>query len=117
MLISRIIKPKLRFFLSARMSNTEEKPKEQIAIEPFVEDHVYYKLKLLEKCNTDKLKPESTFEELGFDSLDRVELLISFEDSMKLELDDQVAETKIMTVKDALEQFSLVYRKGKVSAN
>jgi acyl carrier protein len=46
---------------------------------------------------------ESKFvDDLGADSLDLVELIMSFEDKFGIEISDQDAE-KIITVKDALE--------------
>jgi acyl carrier protein len=49
------------------------------------------------------VKMESKFvDDLGADSLDLVELIMSFEDKFVIEISDQDAE-KIITVKDALE--------------
>jgi acyl carrier protein len=49
------------------------------------------------------VKMESKFvDDLGADSLDLVELIMSFEDKFGIEISDQDAE-KIITVKDALE--------------
>ncbi len=49
------------------------------------------------------VKLESKFvDDLGADSLDLVELIMSFEDKFGIEISDQDAE-KIVTVKDALE--------------
>ena len=44
-------------------------------------------------CDISAVKPESTFTELGIDSLDTVELLMNLEDElgMELELDQSVA--------------------------
>ncbi|MDO4491193.1 MAG: acyl carrier protein [Lachnospiraceae bacterium] len=44
-------------------------------------------------CDVSAVKPESTFAELGIDSLDTVELLMNLEDEldMELELDQPVA--------------------------
>ncbi|MFO7929567.1 MAG: acyl carrier protein [Candidatus Humimicrobiaceae bacterium] len=48
------------------------------------------------------IKPESKFvEDLGADSLDLVELIMSFEDKFDIEISDEEAE-KIVTVQDAL---------------
>ena len=43
-------------------------------------------------CDVETVKPESTFAELGIDSLDTVELLMNLEDSigMEIELDEKV---------------------------
>ena len=45
-------------------------------------------------CDIAKVKPESTFAELGIDSLDTVELLMSLEDALDMEIElDQKVET------------------------
>jgi len=49
------------------------------------------------------VKAESKFvDDLGADSLDLVELIMSFEDKFGIEISDEEAE-KIITVKDALD--------------
>jgi len=54
-------------------------------------------------ANEEDIKPESKFvDDLGADSLDLVELIMSFEDKFGIEISDEEAE-KIVTVKDALE--------------
>jgi acyl carrier protein len=53
--------------------------------------------------NTDDIKTESKFvDDLGADSLDLVELIMSFEDKFGIEISDEDAE-KIITVKNALD--------------
>lgn len=45
-------------------------------------------------CDVSAVKPESTFAELGIDSLDTVELLMSLEDEIGIEIElDQKVET------------------------
>ncbi len=45
-------------------------------------------------CEISAVKPESTFSELGIDSLDTVELLMSLEDEIGMEIElDQKVET------------------------
>ncbi len=56
------------------------------------------------RCKTDKLSRSATFEELGFDSLDIVELVCAMEENMGVELSEQQAE-KILTVHDAIQTF------------
>jgi len=54
-------------------------------------------------ANKDDIKPESKFvDDLGADSLDLVELIMSLEDKFQIEISDTDAE-KIITVKDALD--------------
>ncbi len=49
------------------------------------------------------IKSESKFvDDLGADSLDLVELIMSFEDKFSIEISDEEAE-KIISVKDALD--------------
>jgi len=49
------------------------------------------------------IKAESKFvDDLGADSLDLVELIMSFEDKFSIDISDEDAE-KIITVKDALD--------------
>lgn len=52
-------------------------------------------------CDVSAVKPESTFSELGIDSLDTVELLMSLEDEIGIEID---LDQKIETVDD-LDKF------------
>jgi len=52
---------------------------------------------------SEDIKTESRFvEDLGADSLDLVELIMSFEDKFGIQISDEEAE-KIVTVKDALD--------------
>ena len=46
-------------------------------------------------CDVSAVKPESTFTELGIDSLDTVELLMNLEDElgMEIEMGDQTVKT------------------------
>ena len=45
-------------------------------------------------CDVSAIKPESTFSQLGIDSLDTVELLMNLEDEIGIEIDlDQKVET------------------------
>lgn len=53
--------------------------------------------------NPEDVKPESKFvDDLGADSLDLVELIMSLEDKFQIEISDSEAE-KIITVQDALD--------------
>lgn len=52
-------------------------------------------------CDVSAIKPESTFTELGIDSLDTVELLMSLEDEIGAEIE---LDRKVETVAD-LDKF------------
>ena len=52
-------------------------------------------------CEVSSIKPESTFTELGIDSLDTVELLMSLEDEIGIEIE---LDRKLETVGD-LDKF------------
>ena len=50
-------------------------------------------------CKKDDVKLESSFEELGADSLDAVEIIMAFEEEFGIEIPDETAE-KMKTIKD-----------------
>ena len=52
-------------------------------------------------CDVSAVKPESTFSELGIDSLDTVELLMNLEDEIGIEIE---LDQKVETIND-LDQF------------
>lgn len=53
--------------------------------------------------DADQIKPESNFvDDLGADSLDTVELIMSFEEEFGVEIPDTEAE-KIKTIKDVVD--------------
>jgi acyl carrier protein len=59
----------------------------------------------------DDIKPESKFiDDLGADSLDLVELIMSLEDKFNIEISDEEAE-KIATVKDAMDYIDASLKK------
>ncbi len=78
-----------------------------------VETKIYEVLKSAAKCRTEKLARKATFDELGFDSLDTVELVVAFEENLDVNLQDEDAE-KIRTVEDAVNVFSK-YKAEKLS--
>jgi hypothetical protein len=51
----------------------------QVALLEEVEAKIFQVLKSAAKCNQSKLTRAATFEELGFDSLDSVELIVAME--------------------------------------
>ena len=55
----------------------------------------------------EKVTPEKTFaEDLGADSLDRVQLTLTLEEEFGLDIPDKEAE-KLLTVKDAIEYIEI----------
>lgn len=52
--------------------------------------------------DADTVKPESTFEELGADSLDQVELVMAVEEEFDIEIDDAAAGD-MASVQDVLD--------------
>ena len=76
-----------------------------------VEGKVFEVLKSAAKCDHSKLSRTATFEELGFDSLDGVELVLAMEEHFGLELTNADAE-KIESVMDAIQIFHSYYVKS-----
>lgn len=69
----------------------------QVALLEEVEGKVYQVLKTAAKCNHAKLNRSATFEELGFDSLDSVELVVAMEEYFGFDVPNEEAE-KIASV-------------------
>ena len=66
-----------------------------------IEGKVFEVLKFAAKCDSSKLSRSISFESLGFDSLDEVELVVAMEEHIGLELTNSDAE-KIHSVVDAI---------------
>ena len=66
-------------------------------IQKDMREQIYHVLESTNKLNRKNLKDDATFEELGFDSLDTVELIVAFEEHLEIELPNQVAENHIKT--------------------
>lgn len=77
-----------------------------------IEGKVFEVLKAGAKCNVAKLARSASFEELGFDSLDEVELVVAMEEHIGLELSNSDAE-KIHSVVDAIQVFYDYWNKAK----
>lgn len=58
----------------------------------------------------DQIKEESTFKDLGADSLDTLEMIMFFEDTFETEIDDNEAQ-KILTVKEAIDSVHEIRQK------
>jgi acyl carrier protein len=92
----------LRFFSSQQLNENE--------VIELVEGKIFEVLKSAAKCNHSKLSRTASFEELGFDSLDGVELVLAMEEHFGFDLSNQDAE-KINTVMDAIQIFHSYYTK------
>ena len=57
-----------------------------------VEAKIFHVLKSAAKCKADKLTRTATFEELGFDSLDGVELVVAMEEHFGFDITNEEAE-------------------------
>ena len=80
-----------------------------------IETKVFEVLKSAAKCDLKKLDRNASFEELGFDSLDEVELVVAMEEHIGFELNNTDAE-KIHSVVDAIQIF-LDYKQKSLDAN
>ena len=88
--------PMMRCFTTGQLNENE--------VIELVEGKVFEVLKSAAKCNHSKLSRTATFEELGFDSLDGVELVLAMEEHFGFDLSNQDAE-KITSVMDAIQIF------------
>ena len=70
-----------------------------------VEAKIFHVLKSAAKCKVDKLSRTVSFEDLGFDSLDAVELVVAMEEHFNVDISNEEAE-KIQTVGDAIAVFN-----------
>lgn len=54
--------------------------------------------------NIEVLKPETSLEDLGIDSLDKIEFLFDIEDEFKIRIPDEVyQELKVTTIQDMVD--------------
>ena len=77
-----------------------------------IESKVFEVLKSTAKGDHSKLSRTASFEELGYDSLDEVELVVAMEEHIGLDISNQDAE-KIRGVMDAIQIFHEYYVKSK----
>ena len=69
-----------------------------------VEGKIFEVLKSAAKCKHEKLSRTASFEDLGFDSLDGVELVLAMEEYFGFDIANEEAE-KIVSVMDAIQVF------------
>ena len=98
------------FLNSSRFSFSSSQPLNENEVIELVEGKIFEVLKSAAKCNHAKLARTASFEELGFDSLDGVELVLAMEEHFGFDLSNQDAE-KINTVMDAIQIFHSYYTK------
>ena len=67
--------------------NVQEKAPES------VQDRVLRVIATTRRVPLDTVRPDSTFEELGIDSLDRINILFELEGEFDIEIDDEQAQT------------------------
>ncbi len=79
-----------------------------------IESGVFEVLKSAAKCKQEKLSRTATLEELGFDSLDQVELVVAMEEKFGINLPDDDS-LKIQSVLDAIQIMHSNYVKEKVN--
>ena len=89
--------------ITLRMFSTTQQLNENELIE-YVEGKVFEVLKSAAKCQHEKLARTATFEDLGFDSLDGVELVLAMEEHFGFDVTNNEAE-KITSVMDAIQIF------------
>lgn len=68
------------------------------------EARIFQVLRSAAKCDQSKLSRTATFKELGFDSLDQVELVVAMEENFGFDISNEEAE-KISVVADAITIF------------
>lgn len=83
----------LRRFSTSQMNENE--------LIEYVEGKVFEVVKSAAKCKHDKLSRTASFEDLGFDSLDGVELVLAMEEYFGFDISNNEAE-KITSVMDAI---------------
>ena len=93
----------MRYNHQVRLFSSSSTLNENELIE-YVEGKVFEVLKSAAKCQHDKLARTATFEDLGFDSLDGVELVCAMEEHFGFEITNNEAE-KITSVMDAIQVF------------
>jgi acyl carrier protein len=103
--LSSFSKAPVRFLAPVNRYNfTSSSNSSQAALLEEVESKIFQVLKTAAKCNQSKLSRNATFEELGFDSLDSVELVVAMEEYFGFDIPNEEAE-KIATVEAAVNTF------------
>ena len=72
-----------------------------------IQDRVLRVIATTKRVPLDSVKPESTFESLGIDSLDRLNILFDLESEFDIEIDDEDAK-QVASIPQMLEGVSLL---------
>lgn len=102
-----LVKFNFNFIKVKYFSESIQKYSEKEALE-LVESGVFEVLKGAAKCKLDKLSRAATFKDLGFDSLDQVELVVALEEKFEVDISDDDS-LKINTVLDAIQIFNKAF--------
>jgi len=72
-----------------------------------VQDRVLRVIATTRRVPLDTVRPDSTFEELGIDSLDRINILFELEGEFDIEIDDEQAK-QVTTLQQMIEGIALL---------
>ena len=83
-----------------------------------VQDRVLRVIATTRRVPLETVRPDSTFEELGIDSLDRINILFELEGEFDIEIDDEQAK-QVATMQQMIEGITLLLaaKEAKGSAN
>lgn len=100
------------FFSNIPITASDEKNSEEKINIDYIESGVFEILKNSPKCKQDKLSRIASLEDLGFDSLDVVELVIAVEEKFNISISGNITfnrldddSVKIQTVHDMIQMF------------
>lgn len=110
-----LVKFNFNFIKVKYFSDSIQKYSEKEALE-LVESGVFEVLKGAAKCKLDKLSRAATFKDLGFDSLDQVELVVALEEKFEVDISDDDS-LKINTVLDAIQIFNKAFMEKHTSSS
>ena len=100
--ISRMTVLRQPIYTSVRAFSSQQLNENELI--EYVEGKVFEVLKSAAKCKYERLARTATFEDLGFDSLDGVELVLAMEEYFGFDISNNEAE-KITSVMDAIQVF------------
>lgn len=103
-----ILFPQARFRFFSEASKLEIDPDVETQVIELMKDF----LEGVKDGNVSKLDKTATFEELGMDSLDAMDLIVELEEAFGFDISNEDAENHIRSVKDAAAIFT-AYKTGK----